>query len=105
MSDPGHANNGQLRQGAARYLMVLAQKIVRRDMLVRIIKAPSGVIDGFDVGSYKIGSVYDLPTSLASLLIVDGYGISEMRDATHASTDTGKRERSSDKPKDVTPKT
>ena len=74
-------------------------------MLVRIIRVPSGVIDGFDVGSYKIGSVYDLPISLASVLIVDGYGISEMRGTTHDQTDRGKRERSSDGPKDVTRKT
>ena len=73
-------------------------------MIVRIIRVPSGVIDGFDVGSFQIGSVYDLPISLASVLILDGYGISEMRGTTHESTDTGKRERSSDKPKDVTPK-
>jgi hypothetical protein len=100
MSDMGHVNNGQLRQGAARYLMVLAQKIVRRDMLVRIIKTPGGIIDGFDVRSFKIGSVYDLPTSLASVLILDGYGFSEMRGTTtQVSTDRGKRERSSDKPR------
>ena len=67
-------------------------------MLVRIIKAADGVIDGFDVGSYKVGSVYDLPTSLASVLIVDGYGVSEMRGMTHES-DRGKRERASDKPR------
>ncbi len=65
-------------------------------MLVRIIKAPSGIIDGFDVGTLKVGSVYDLPISLASVLIVDRYGISEMRSTTHDSTDRGKRERSSD---------
>ena len=74
-------------------------------MLVRIIKTPGGIIDGFDVGTFKVGSVYDLPTSLASVLILDGYGISEMRGAAHESTDRGKRERSSDKPQDGRPKT
>jgi hypothetical protein len=63
-------------------------------MLVRIIKAPTGVIDGFDMENLKVGSVYDLPTSLASLLIVDGYGMAEMR-RTGESSDRGKRERSS----------
>ena len=64
-------------------------------MHVRIIKAPSGMIDGFDVGNLKVGVVYDLPISLASLLIVDGYGISEMRGSSADPKDRGKRERAS----------
>jgi hypothetical protein len=71
-------------------------------MLVRIIKAPGGIIDGFDVGTLKVGSVYDLPTSLASVLIVDRYAISEMRGTARESNDRGKRERSSDRPRDAT---
>lgn len=67
-------------------------------MLVRIIKAPLGVIDGFDVETLKIGSVYDLPTSLASVLILEEYGISEMRGSSSEALDRGKRERASDIP-------
>jgi hypothetical protein len=52
------------------------------------------VIDGFDVSNLKVGSAYDLPTSLASVLILEEYGISEMRGT--AADDRGKRERSSD---------
>jgi hypothetical protein len=48
-------------------------------MLVRILKNPSGIIDGFDVGTLKVGWVYDLPTSVASLLIVEEYALAEMR--------------------------
>ncbi|RPH63639.1 MAG: hypothetical protein EHM89_03525 [Acidobacteria bacterium] len=64
-------------------------------MLVRILKALTGNIDGFDVGNLKVGTVYDLPTSLASLLIVEEYALSEMRGSTGESRDRGKRERSS----------
>ena len=63
-------------------------------MLVRITRAPAGVIDGFDVSNLKVGSVYDLPTSLASVLILEEFGISEMRGT--AADDSGKRERKSD---------
>lgn len=69
-------------------------------MLVRIIKAPGGIIDGFDVGTLRVGSVYDLPIGHASVLIVDRYAISEMRGTTRESNDRGKRERSSDRPGD-----
>jgi hypothetical protein len=64
-------------------------------MLVRILKALTGTIDGFDVGNLKVGTVYDLPTSLASLLIVEEYALSEMRGSTGEARDRGKRERSS----------
>jgi hypothetical protein len=64
-------------------------------MLVRILKAPTGIIDGFDVRNLKVGTVYDLPISLASLLIVEEYALSEMRGSTGESQDRGKRERSS----------
>jgi hypothetical protein len=64
-------------------------------MLVRILKAPTGIIDGFDVGNLKVGTVYDLPISLASLLIVEEYALSEMRGPAGESHDRGKRERSS----------
>jgi hypothetical protein len=48
-------------------------------MLVRITKTPVGAIDGFDVETLKVGTVYDLPASVASLLIVDGFGVTEAR--------------------------
>jgi hypothetical protein len=66
-------------------------------MLVRILKSPVGIIDGFDVGNLKVGWIYDLPTSLASLLIVDEYALAEMRVSHgHPPPDREKRERSSD---------
>ena len=67
-------------------------------MLVRIIKSPHGVIDGFDLETLKVGSVYDLPTSLASVLILEEYGMSEMRGSSSEVVDRGKRERASDIP-------
>jgi hypothetical protein len=65
-------------------------------MLVRILKTPGGIIDGFDVGTLKVGWTYDLPTSLASLLIVEEYAIAEMRSSHGQPPDREKRERSSD---------
>ncbi|HEY7446950.1 MAG TPA: hypothetical protein VH702_02320 [Vicinamibacterales bacterium] len=65
-------------------------------MLVRILKSPVGIIDGFDVGNLKVGWVYDLPTSLASLLVVEEYALAEMRVSQGRPPPARKRERSSD---------
>jgi hypothetical protein len=66
-------------------------------MLVRILKSPVGIIDGFDVGTLKVGWIYDLPTSLAGVLIVEEYALAEMRVSQgQPPPDREKRERSSD---------
>lgn len=48
-------------------------------MRVRIIKPPSGIIDGIHVSLFKPNAVYDLPAALASCLIVEGWAEPEMR--------------------------
>jgi len=66
-------------------------------MLVRMVKSPVGIIDGFDVGNLKVGWTYDLPTSLAGVLIVDEYAFAEMRVSQgQLPSDRQKKERSSD---------
>lgn len=39
-----------------------------------MVRAESGEIDGIDVGSLRLGSIYDLPAGLATYLILNGAG-------------------------------
>ena len=48
-------------------------------MKVRIIKEPSGLVQGVSLASYKLGQVYDIPANLADYLVLEGYAQSEMR--------------------------
>ena len=40
---------------------------------VRIVRAPQGEVDGMPIDLFHVGITYDLSTSLASLLICEGY--------------------------------
>ena len=49
-------------------------------MRIRIINAPSPhLLQEFDVPAFTSGSLYDVNRELASLLVVSGYAIVEMR--------------------------
>jgi hypothetical protein len=45
---------------------------------VRITQSPKGIVDGVHIGQLQVGLTYDLPMSLASLLIVEGWVEPEM---------------------------
>lgn len=53
-------------------------------MQVRMVKQPSGFMDGVSLKSYRVGRCYDLPATLAGYLVVEGFAVIEMRkDAGH----------------------
>jgi hypothetical protein len=41
-------------------------------MRVRFIRRPTECLDEVDVSLFRVGGIYDLPTSLATLFIVEG---------------------------------
>jgi hypothetical protein len=53
-------------------------------MRVRITRQPIGMLHGMALNYYRPGEVYDLPPSVAELLVMEKYAIVEMRDShTH----------------------
>ena len=48
-------------------------------MKVRIVKEPSGNIDGLSLQAYRKGEVYDIPPAVAMVLVAEGFAIIEMR--------------------------
>ena len=51
-----------------------------RWLCVRLVRPPPApLMDGFDVGGFKTGVVYDLDERLARYLIVAGYAVAEPR--------------------------
>jgi hypothetical protein len=48
-------------------------------MLVRIVRQPNGVVDGMALHYYHVGQIYEIDTSLANYLIVEGFARAEMR--------------------------
>jgi hypothetical protein len=44
--------------------------VILRSVRVRITSQPSGLVDGVDLRQFVIGHVYDMSTSLATLLLV-----------------------------------
>jgi hypothetical protein len=48
-------------------------------MKVRILRQPSGTIQGISLQRYRPGQVYDVPATLAAYLVTEGLGIVEMR--------------------------
>lgn len=52
--------------------------------MVKIIKQPSGRVDGISLGLYHLGQSYDVPPSLADYLVLQGYAVSEMRQRTRS---------------------
>jgi hypothetical protein len=46
---------------------------------IRIIRQPSGAVDGVSLRDYAMGRRYDLPSSLAEYLVAQGFAFLEMR--------------------------
>ena len=49
-------------------------------MKVRITRQPFGMIEGVSLHHYRPGVVYEMPPLLAEYLVMERYGIFEMRD-------------------------
>ena len=48
-------------------------------MKVRIVRAPTGVVDGISLHYYHTGEAYEMPAVLAEYLVAEGYACIEMR--------------------------
>jgi hypothetical protein len=48
-------------------------------MRVTIIESPEGDINGMNAEQWQVGQIYDLSPGVASVLIVEGYAVLEMR--------------------------
>lgn len=46
---------------------------------VRIIRQATGIVEGTDLSHFRPGRVYDIETTLAEFLILEGYAVAEMR--------------------------
>jgi hypothetical protein len=51
---------------------------------IRIIRQPSGAVDGISLRDYDMGRRYDLPSSLAQYLMAQGFAFLEMRQSTRS---------------------
>ncbi len=47
--------------------------------MVRIVKQPTGYIDGISLKNYHVGQTYDVVPILGDYLVLQGYAVSEMR--------------------------
>lgn len=54
-------------------------------MRVRFTRRPTECLDEVDVSLFRVGGIYDLPTSLATLFIVEG--CAEPADVTDTASD------------------
>jgi hypothetical protein len=59
---------------------------------IRIIRQPGGIVDGSFLDAYRVGQVYDVPMSIGTYLVAEGYAIVELRSDGRA----GESERRSD---------
>ncbi|HKY20148.1 MAG TPA: hypothetical protein VJM31_02920 [Vicinamibacterales bacterium] len=48
-------------------------------MKVRIIRDPTGAVDGMSLRYYHAGAAYDIPGGLAEYLVAQGFATIEMR--------------------------
>ena len=48
-------------------------------MKVRIVRQPTGSVEGISLHFYHPGNVYDLPASIAEYLVAEGFALIEMR--------------------------
>ena len=64
-------------------------------MLVRIVKQPIGRVDGVSV-AYHLGQTYDVQSSLANYVVVNGYATIELR---HKRTSADERQDRRKKPR------
>jgi hypothetical protein len=53
-------------------------------MVVKIIRQPTGKIDGVRLNRYHVGQSYDVLPTLAEYLVLQGFAVIEMR-STHSS--------------------
>jgi hypothetical protein len=51
---------------------------------IRIIRQPSGAVDGVSLRDYDKGRRYDLPSSLAQYLVAQGFAFLEMRQSARS---------------------
>jgi len=63
-------------------------------MLVRILKRPSGHVDGISLANYHPGQTYDVQPLLADYLMMHGFATIEMRREQKSGTERkGRREK------------
>ena len=48
-------------------------------MVVKIIKQPTGIVDGESIDNFHVGRCYDVQAPLAAYLVLEGYAAIEMR--------------------------
>ena len=53
-------------------------------MRIRIVRQPSGAVDGVSLRDYDMGRRYDLPSSLAQYLVAQGFAFLEMRQSARS---------------------
>jgi hypothetical protein len=46
---------------------------------VRILRQPTGSIEGISLNYYRQGQVYDVPAAIGEYLVAEGFAIVEMR--------------------------
>ena len=49
--------------------------------MVRVIRQPTGILDGLSLSQYRVGQTYELNPALAEFLVVQGFAVFEMRRA------------------------
>jgi hypothetical protein len=54
-------------------------------MRVRIIRRPTGVVDGMSLHYYHFGQAYDVSAELAEYLVASGFASIEMRKSSRSS--------------------
>jgi hypothetical protein len=54
-------------------------------MKVRIIRRPTGVVDGMSLHYYHFGQAYDVSPELAEYLVASGFASIEMRKSSRSS--------------------
>ena len=50
-------------------------------MKVRIVREPTGTLNGSELSLYRTGEVYDLPVIVGEYLVLEGFAIVEMRNS------------------------
>ena len=53
-------------------------------MRIRIIRQPSGAVDGISLRDYDMGRRYDLPSSLAQYLMAQGFAFLDLRQSARS---------------------
>jgi hypothetical protein len=61
-----------------------SQIALNNNVRIRIIRQPSGAVDGVSLRDYDMGRRYDLPSSLAQYLMAQGFAFLEMRQSARS---------------------